>query len=127
MYAYLYDSMVTWYTRQNIGGRYVHFYAATTLTSMAFLNIASVVALCAHWNYAWAKGLLAAGANGKASAALGVALLAAHLFYSRWRRNASTSISSKGVAPQSRWVAGIYMLTSVVVFMYASTLVPPRT
>ena len=120
MYAYLYDSMIAWYSRRNVGAAYIHWYAATTLTAMAVVNIASIVVLFAHWHYRWADKLLALGEPWEAWIALGLALLAAHFLYSRWRRTAGAS-----TAPRSRWVAGIYILASVVVFLYASTLASP--
>src|SRR5437773_6900813 len=123
MYAYLYDSMVIWYTRQNIGDRYVHWYAATTLTSMGFLNVLSVVTVFAHRHYRWAERLFAVGATWQAFAAGALALLVAHVLYSRWRR--SVRASAPNVAPRSRWPAGIYMLISVVAFLYTSSLAPP--
>ena len=120
MYAYLYDSTIAWYSRQNVGAAYVQYYTATTLTSMAVVNIASVVVLFAHWHYSWAEKLLALGDAWQVWVLLGVALLVAHLAYSRWRRGVSGSIASP-----SRWVSGVYMLASVVVFLYVSTLAPP--
>jgi len=123
MYAYLYDSMVTWYSRRRISDRYVHWYVATTLTTMGFTNLVSIVVLFAHWHYRWAEDLFAVGATWQAYAAGASALLVAHLLYSRWRR--SVRASAPNVAPRSRWPAGIYMLISVVAFLYISSLAPP--
>ena len=123
MYAYLYDSMVIWYTRQNIGDRYVHWYAATTLTSMGFLNLLSVVTVFAHWHYRWAERLFAAGSTWRAAAALALALLVTNLFYSRRRR--SVRALTPTLPARSRWPAGIYILISVVATLYISTLAPP--
>lgn len=123
MYAYLYDSLVTWYSRQSIGDRYLDWYVATTLTSMGFLNLVSVVVVFTHWHYRWAETLFAMGSTGQAVAATGVALLVAHLLYSRRRR--SVRASSPTVPPRPRWPAGIYMLVSVVAFLFISDLAPP--
>jgi hypothetical protein len=124
-YARLYDSTVSWYVRRKIAPSYVHLYAVTTLTSMAFVNIGSVVVLGAHWHYAWAQRLFVAGANWAASVVLAVALLAAHLLYSRWHHSASAFGDIAEARSHSPWPAGIYMLVSVVAFLYISTLAPP--
>src|SRR5437899_3050070 len=122
MYAYLFDSMVIWYTRQNIGDRYIHWYTATTLTSMGFLNLLSVVTVFAHWHYGWAERLFAVASTWQA-AALALALLVANLAYSRRRRNVRALTPT--LPPRSRWPAGIYILMSVVATLYISTLAPP--
>jgi hypothetical protein len=123
MYAYLYDSMVTCYIRQHIGDRYVHWYAATTLTSMGFVNLLSLVAVFAHWHYKWAEKLFAWGSHWQAAAALGLVLLGGNLFYSRWRKRATASTPTRPL--RSSWPANIYMLISVVAVMYVSTLTQP--
>lgn len=124
MYTLLYDSMIGWYARRKVAASYLHLYAVTTLVSMAFINIASIVVLCAYWNNAWAEKLLAAGKVPWASAILAAALLATHMLYFRRRRPAAVSKSRTDIPQRSRWIAGIYMLVSVVVFLYVSTLVP---
>ena len=88
MYAYLYDSMITWYIRQRVGDRYVHWYAATSLASMSFLNLLVLIAVFGHLHYRWAEGLFVWGSRRDVAAALGVALLSANLFYSRRRKSA---------------------------------------
>ena len=125
MYAYLYDSMIACYTRQNISGRYVHWYAATTLASMGFLNLLALVAVLAHWHYRWGERLFAMLSAWQAAAALGLALLGANLFYSRWRK--SVAAMTPTLPLRSRWPANIYMLVSVLAVLYVSTLaVPPH-
>jgi len=128
MYSYLYDAMEDWYTAQRYSaGRYVHWYVVTTLSSMAFVNLASVVALSAHWNAAWAINLVAAMKDPWAFVLAGVGLLVAHLLFFRWRRRANATQLRSGSPPPSRWVALAYIVVSVTVFMYTSSLLPtPR-
>jgi hypothetical protein len=53
--------MMAWYMAQQYSaGPYVHWYAVTTLTSMGYLNISSVVAVSAYCKAAWAIRLIAA-------------------------------------------------------------------
>ena len=125
MYAYLCDSMIACYTRQNISGRHVHWYAATTLASMGFLNLLALVAVLAHWHYRWGERLFAMLSAWQAAAALGLALLGANLFYSRWRK--SVAAMTPTLPLRSRWPANVYMLLSVLAVLYVSTLaVPPH-
>ena len=121
MYGKLYDSMLVWYQCRRIASSYLDLYAATSLTSMGFLNIASLVVLCAHWNFGWAKWLLREGRNPTAFVVLGVSLLCAHLLYSRWRKSAG---ASPGLPTRSSWIAGAYMLATVVAFIFVNTLAP---
>ena len=123
MYAYLYDSMIACYTRQNISERYVHWYAATTLAAMGFLNLLSLVAVSAHWHYRWAEELFAVLSVWQASAALGLALLGANLVYSRWHKSVAALTPTRPL--RARWPANIYMLLSVLAVLYVSTLALP--
>lgn len=59
MYGQLYDSMLLWYERWRVASAYRDFYALTSLTLMALLNLTSLVVLGAHWRFAWAQWLLA--------------------------------------------------------------------
>lgn len=126
VYTYLYDAMVAWYAAQRYSaGRYVHFYAVTTLSSMALVNIGSLVALSAHWNAAWAITLIAA-MDPLLLLLVGAGLLTVHVLFSRWRRRATASESKSNAALPSRWIALVYIVTSVTLFMYASSLLPVR-
>jgi hypothetical protein len=78
MYTALYQSMIAWYARQKVTPCYLHLYAVTTMTSMAFLNLASILILFAHWNSFWAKRLLEDGSSWSVTATLGVALFFGH-------------------------------------------------
>ena len=116
MYTYLYDAMVAWYMAQRYSaGPYVHYYAVTTLTSMGYLNIGSVVAVSAYSKAGWATRLIAA-MDPLVLVLVGSGLLAANLLFSRWRRLASASQARSTSAP-SRWIALVYIAVSVVVFM----------
>jgi hypothetical protein len=122
VYTYLYDATVAWYAAQRYSaGRYVHFFAVTTLSSMALVNIGSLVALSAHWNAGWARQLIAA-MDPLLVVLAGMGLLTTHILFSGWRRRALASQPSS--APPSRWIALAYIVLSVVVFMYTSSLLP---
>jgi hypothetical protein len=101
VYTYLYDTTVAWYMAQRYSaGPYVHLYAVTTLSSMALVNLGSLVAMSAYWKAVWASQLIAA-MDSLLVTLVGAGLLAAHLLFSRWRRRASASRSESGSAPPS--------------------------
>ncbi len=115
MYAYFYDSMTAVYARQKIGPRYVHWYAATSLAGMNFLNVLALVAVLTHWHYKLGEELYAVlSASWPTAAAIGLTLLGANLLYSRWRKGVAVTS-----APPSRWPANIYMLLSVLAILCA--------
>ncbi|HVO47646.1 MAG TPA: hypothetical protein VMT29_15070 [Steroidobacteraceae bacterium] len=91
---------------------------------MAFLNLASLVVLGSHFRVGWATRLLLSGESLSSIVLVGLALLTGHLLYFR---RGSQSIA-RDVSPRAptriAWIAPIYILTSVVVFMYVSALVP---
>lgn len=118
MYAYLYDSLVAGYVRQHIGIRSAHWCAATTLAPMTFVNVLTLVAVFAHWHYRWAERLYAWGSHWQSAAALGIVLLGANLFYSRWR------MSTPAGPLRSSWPGSVYLLISVVAVFYVSTFAP---
>jgi hypothetical protein len=121
VYTYLYDAMVAWYMAQRYSaGPYVRWYAVTTLTSMGFLNIGSVVAVSAHYKAVWAMHLMETR-DPLLFALVGVGLLTANILFSKWRRARALQSSS---APPSRWIALGYIVVSVVIFMYTSSLLP---
>jgi len=125
VYTYLYDAMVAWYNAQRYSaGPYVHGYAVTTLTSMALVNMGSILALSAHWNAAWAVHLVGA-MDPLLITLVGTGLLVAHILFSRWRRRrARPSESESDARSPSRWIALFYMVVSVAAFMYTSRLLP---
>src|SRR5256884_5520152 len=73
----------------------------------------------------WGERLFAMLSAWQAAAALGLALLGANLFYSRWRK--SLAAMTPTLPLRSRWPANVYMLLSVLAVLYVSTLaVPPH-
>jgi hypothetical protein len=54
-------------------------------------------------------------------ALVGVGLLTANILFSKWRRARASQSSSE---PPSRWIALGYIVVSVVIFMYTSSLLP---
>ena len=121
VYTYLYEAMIEWYRAQRYSaGPYVHWYAITTLTSMGFLNIGSVVAVSAHYKVVWATRIVETK-DPLLFALLGVGLLTAHILYSKWR---PARALRSGSATPSRWIALFYMVVSVAAFMYTSRLLP---
>ncbi len=120
VYSCLYDAMVAWYMAQRYSaGPYVHWYAITTLTSMGFLNVVSVLALSAHCGALWAERLIETR-DPVLFVLAGVGLLSAHILFSKWRRARALQTSS---LPPSRWLALGYIVASLVIFMYTSNLV----
>ena len=120
-YRFLYDATVNWYLRPYTAGPYVHVYVVLSLSLMAFLNTASLIILCAYWRISGLERLLVAGSPLSASLMAG-SWLAIHVAYSSWRRRAGDLHYSP--SSSSRWVAGAYMMLSVGMFLYVSTLVP---
>jgi hypothetical protein len=120
MYTRLYDAMVAWYMRPYSAGPYVHMYAVLSLSLMAFLNTGSIIVLCAHWHAAWAMSILAIP-RPIGTALLAAALIAVHLLFSKRRRQLASP--GKNIHSQSRWIAPVYMITSVIVFIYISGLI----
>jgi uncharacterized membrane protein YfcA len=124
MYAQLYDATLAWYARMKVTPSYLHAYVATGLALMACLNIGSCVILCAQWGSRWARWALDAG--GTWWLGFAVVILAAHLLYSRRRQVLLDRASSASPPKRSPWIAGSYMVLSVIAFMYVSTLAPIR-
>ena len=123
MYAYLYDSMITCYTRQHVGDRHVHWYAATSLASMGFVNLLALIGVFGHLHYRWAEVLFVWGSRRDVAAALGMVILGANLFYSRSHK---AEMALKPTHPlRSSWPANIYMLLSVGAVLFVSIFLPP--
>ena len=122
LYTYLYESMLRWYARQGIAAAYLRYYAITTLTTMGLLNVMSIVGLCAHFKVTWATGLVAAGRNPMAFVLLVAGLLGAHLVYFGQRERVATVASKVGAPKWSHWVAPLYGVLSVCLFLFVSSL-----
>ncbi len=122
MYVLLYESLLSWFAGRRAASAHSHLYAVATLAAIAFINIASVVVLCAYLDFAWARQLLLAGRAWLSSLLLAVALLAVHLFM--FRRHRSLPQLPRSRQAQMRWVGAAYVLLSVVVFLYISALAP---
>ena len=90
---------------------------------MALVNIGSLVAFSAHRKAVWAIKLIAA-MDPLLIVLVGVGLITAHVLFSRWRRRTSASHSNSSAVQPSKWAALLYIVTSVAVFMYASSLLP---
>jgi len=120
MYSVLYESMIAWYARRNVAREYRHRYAVTTLTSMAFGNVLSIVVLAAYFDLAWGKAALAAGRMRLAAIALGIAILVAHILYFRKRSPLAAAGSWEGT--RTPWLALGYIVLTVVVFLYVSPM-----
>ena len=122
MYGFLYDSMSAWYKRQKIRQRYLDFYAITSLAAMEFLNCLSVIAFLAYLNVGSARELFYdSRANKSFSVVIAVSLLAINYGYSRIRLRSRHADLSRGA--RLPWIASLYMVCSVAVVIYASTLV----
>lgn len=122
MYDVLYGSMFEMYRRQNIRPKYLDFYAITSLAGMEFLNCLSIVVLLAHLNVGSVRELFLNTAVSKSSSAvIVVALLVVNYAYSRFRGPLRGSSLTWGARPP--WIALAYIVCSVVMVIYASTLV----
>ena len=126
MYGILFDSMLAWYARRNVDRGYLRLYAVTTLTFMGFANIATLVILGVHWDVPWAKEILTSGKNPMTAAALALGLLGLHLVFSSLHRSPAEPGSNRASPSElpSPWIAGVYMLLSVVTFIYVSGFAP---
>jgi hypothetical protein len=121
MYGFLYDSTFAMYKRQKIGPRYLDVYVITSLAAMEFVNALTIITLLAYVNVRSARELFFNGASGEVSIFIAVLLLVLNYAYVRPRRH----LHEVKVTAGSRlpWVASAYMVLSVVVAIYASTLV----
>jgi hypothetical protein len=120
VYIVLYESLLSFYAGQRMATAHGHLYAVATLAAIAFINVASVVVLCAYLDFRWARELLLVARPWPSSVAVALGLLAAHLFLFRRRR--SYPQPSKARQQQMRWVGMAYALLSVVIFLYISGL-----
>ena len=116
----LYESLLSWYAGLRPRSSHCHLYAVATLAAIAFINVASVVVLCAYLDFAWARELLLVRRQWPISLAVAVGLLAAHLLL--FRRWGSLPRPSKPRRGQPSRIGMAYALLSVVVFVYISGL-----
>ena len=122
MYILLYESLLSWYAGgQRTPSAHGHLYAVATLAAIAFVNVASVVVLCAYLDFVWARQLLLVTRPWPSSLAVAVGLLVAHLFLFRRRRTYPQP--SKARQAQMKWVGMAYAALSIVIFLYISALV----
>ncbi len=124
VYVLLYESLLSWFSGRHASNAHAHLYAVATLAAIAFVNISSVVVLCAYLGFAWARQLFFAGRPWLASLLLAVGLLAIHLLLFRRRRGVLPQPPSRSRQPQTRWIGAAYVLLSLVVFLYISALAP---
>jgi hypothetical protein len=122
MYSLLYDSMSEMYRRQKIQPKYLAFYVITSLAGMEFLNCLSIIAFLAYLNVGPVRELFHnSEASKSASVLIAVSLLAIN--YAYWKFRAHPRQSKVNWAARPPWIASVYMVCSVVVAIYASTLV----
>ena len=120
MYILLYESLKSFYGSQRMASAHGHLYAVATLAAIAFINVASVVVLCAYLDFRWARELLLVSRLWPVSLAVAVGLLGVHLFLFRRRRTYPQP--SKARQQQLRWIGMVYAVLSVVIFVYISGL-----
>ena len=120
VYILLYESLLAWYASQLKASAHGHLYAVATLAVVAFVNVASVVVLCAYLDFAWARQLLLVARPWPSSLAVAIGLLIAHLFlFRRWRTHPQPSKSRQ---EKMKWVGMAYAALSVVIFLYITGL-----
>lgn len=122
VYVLLYESLRSWFAGRSASSAHCHLYAVATLAAIAFINISSVVVLCAYLDVTWARALFLAGRPWLSSLILAVALLGVHLLL--FRRYGSLPQPPKPRQARTQWVGAAYVLLSLVVFLYISGLAP---
>jgi hypothetical protein len=122
MYGLLYDSMFEMYRRQKVRPKYLTFYAITSLAGMEFLNCLSIIVFLAYLDVGPVRALFHnSGASKSASVVIAMSLLAIN--YAYWRFRGRSRDSMAGWGTRLPWIASVYMVCSVAVVIYASTLV----
>jgi hypothetical protein len=125
VYALLYESLLSWFAGRRATSVHGHLYAVAALAAVAFVNVSSVVVLCAYIGFAWARQLFFVGRPWLSSLLLALGLLAVHLFLFRGRRrDVLPPPLPKSRQQQTRWIGAAYVLLSLVVFLYISALAP---
>jgi hypothetical protein len=126
IYGVLYDSMFEMYRRQKIRPKYLDFYAITSLAGMEFLNCLSIIVFLAYLNVGSVRELFHnSGASKGASAVIAVSLLGTNYAYRKIR--ARSRESKIGWGARLPWIASVYIVCSVALVIYASTLVSTFT
>jgi hypothetical protein len=120
VYLLLYESLLCFYVAQFKATAHSHLYSVATLAAVAFVNVGSLVVLCAYLDFRWARELLLVTRPWPSSVAVAIALLVAHLFLFRKRR--SYPQPSPARQKQLRWIGPAYAGLSVVIFLYISGL-----
>lgn len=122
IYGVLYDSMIEMYRRQKIEARRLGFYAITSLAGMEFLNCLSIIVLLAYFNVGIMRELFHnSGASKIVSAVAAVSLLFINHVYAKFRARSGESRVSFGA--RRSWIASAYIVCSVAIAIYLSTLV----
>lgn len=124
IYGFLYDSMLAWYKRRKVRPQYLDFYAITSLVAMEFGNCLSIITFLAYLNVGSLRELFGnSGASKSSSIVLAVLLLMLNYAYFKVRARLQSRESKVSAGSRLYWVAPAYMVFSVVVAIYASTLV----
>lgn len=122
VYVLLYESLLSWFAGRRAASSHRHLYAVATLAAIAFVNVSSVVVLCAYAGFAWARELFLVGRPWVYSLVLAIGLFVAHLLF--FRRYRAFPQPPRSRQMQTRWVGAAYVLLSLVVFVYISALAP---
>jgi hypothetical protein len=122
VYVLLYESLLSWFAGKRAASAHSHLYAVATLAVVAFVNVGSVVVLCAYIGFRWARALFLMERPWLSSLAVAVGLLVVHLVLLRWR--GPLPRIPKARLMQMRWIGAAYVLLSIVVFLYISALAP---
>lgn len=121
IYGVLYDSMFEMYRRQKIRPFYLDFYAITSLVAMEFGNVLTIITVLAYLNVGSAREFFYSGASAEIAVLIAALLLIFNYGYLRFRRRSREAGASIGA--RLPWIASAYMVCSVIVAIYASTLV----
>jgi|SRR5882762_1716457 len=122
MYGLLYDSMFEMYRRQKIRPKYLAFYAITSLAGMEFLNCLSIIVFLAYLNVRPVHELFHnSSASKSVSVVIAMSLLVIN--YAYWKFQSHSRESNVSWGTRLPWIASVYMVCSVAVVIYASTLV----
>lgn len=124
IYGVLYDSMLAWYKRRKVQPHYLDFYTVTSLVAMEFVNCLSIIAFLAYLNVGSLRELFHnSGAGKNSSIALAVLLLVLNYGYFKVRSRLHSRELKVSAGSRLYWVAPVYMVFSIVLAIYASTLV----
>jgi cytochrome bd-type quinol oxidase subunit 2 len=122
IYGVLYDAMLAWYNRQKVRPQYLDFYAVTSLAVMQFGNCLTIIAFLAYLNVGPVHELFQNSAASKSSSIV-IAVLLLAVNYAYFRVHSRSRGSKVTAGTRLYWIAPVYMVSSTVAFLYASTLV----